>query len=1174
MTSASATRQEFDPVTAPLTGTILVEANAGTGKTHAIALTYLRLLLERGLSVERVALVTFTELAARELRERVLGALRALDAVLDTVGRAGSEAEQHLGEPALRPLLARIASTVAQDDLVTRVHEALLRFDETRISTIHGFCRRLLIEFGARAGIAVPQARTEAGDAARAALLRDFWRREIVSGDVARARWVVSWCEDVDSLHRALAETYAAPRNAILPAAATLANRDGQSLTLAYAKLTAFWKRGAVTALFAELRSAPLYRSQKSPYAEAALAAAEQSLERFVLDGDGRFWPLDALAPLALTRIAEQRTQKGLASGWLPRATELAAWVDDTAPELAAEMRAMQARFLLDARDAVLDGMVSRRECLAQWTHDDLIEVCANALEGDSGRDMAARIARSLDAVVVDEFQDTEARQYGIFRRIAHGRESKLLMLVGDPKQAIYRFRGGDVYAYRAAVEDATSHFTLTMNWRSSAALVTAINALFGRDGLPDPFELGFIGYRPSTAASAGESSGKAITALRLIHLPVAEGKPVWSKEALARAAIDATVGAIAEWQRDHPGARVAVLALSNRQCEAMQRALQAAGIAARANLRASVFASAAANDLTYLFAALDPAATADVFRAALATPTLGEPIASLIAARENPDLAAALESLRAHWAALLSEQGAVALVRALLAERGPRWLAEPEATRRATDLLQLAEAVAESSASEPAALAHWLSQRAAAAAAMFEDDDARRWAEAGEGAVEVLTVHRAKGLQWEAVFVPFLWETSSDDGIEWRPVKFHDGNVLRFDFGSRALEANRHRSLHEQRLETTRLAYVALTRAKLHCSVVCARTRDFDASPLARTLDPTSVSGDESCFAAGLERLRATAPNAITLVSASHTPAVIRPRKSDASRLEARVLSHPMASSARTLSFSAIAGQGAGAADHDSAAPDRAAGPVASAGPIAAQPRGARAGECLHAALERIEFAQWPQPEAMRPFEEACLRFRFAGEERAVLADWIDRTVDVPLFRDLSLRRLPPSRQAREIEFHFSLDAGSAAAVGAALALDARYRRSEAELARLPARLEGTMHGFIDLVLEHDGRWFVLDYKSNFLGVHYGDYRADALAAAIRAGDYDLQYLIYLVALMRQLRHRLGSSFDPERHLGGALYLFVRGLDAEGGFGIHRDRPPQVVLDALDRAFAPAVPA
>ncbi len=1162
---------EFDPLRVATAGTHLVEANAGTGKTHSLSTLFLRLVVEGRIDLGAIALVTFTDAAARELRERLLGRLRELSDALEHPPADGARADW------VEALVA-LAPADAARPLARRVRDALLRFDEVTVATIHGFCRRALEGLG----VATGAGESEDPGPLRDGLVADFWRRRVLGGAADEAAWALAHWDEPLQLARELVDAHALPVAALDPPRGTAALDAGAAqLRRAREEGRALYAAGLLDATIAALEDAVFLKESGALYLDGGIDRIARTLADWFEHGDARHWPLRDLELLRPTTVLAHYSPRKSPKGWDAPRNPLTAWADTWCDAAAAHDRERVAQFRHDALAFVAAGMARLRADSGLHTHDDLIAGLDAAL---ARPEAVARLARRWRLGIVDEFQDTDARQYAIFARI-FARAGSGLFLVGDPKQAIYRFRGGDIHAYARAAQAADARWNLSGNWRADPALVGAINALFARGGAERPFLVDFIGYSPSHWPPQREleaSPWSDPASLVVWHAPHEGRGPGPAREPMTALATQATAAEIARLleragELGVAPPRIAVLAPTHRDLAAMARTLRDWRIPAVAQARDSVYANPAAADLEHLLRALlDGGERA--FAGALALPLFGLPLAQLAAqrAQAGADANWALrEELRVCW----RERGPLALVLRLLAEVAPRWIGDAEGERRHADLLQIGELLEARRAlgdGLDAGLA-WLAQRRRAAAAGLAARDERPRPLDATGAVQLLTVHASKGLQYDIVFAPFLWRSRA--GTRPRPetpVQYHDAaGTLRVDLGSPLLEAHRALQATEMRQEGLRQAYVALTRARHRCYTLWGRCRGMEESPLAPLLHPDlapdgvlAATPDEATVVAALARLAGAGAGAIEVAALPLATAPVLPAAVAAPELAVRAPLRTVHAVRRTLSFTALAADvGDEAADHDGADPARGGDPLAEVGPIPAHPRGARVGECVHLALERIDFANWPDAGGRASLEQACRRFRFGEAEREVFAEWIGQAAGSELLPGLRLAALAPGASARELEFHFRLG-GTARALEAALALDPRFARDGAEIARLPARMQGLMHGYIDLVLQHAGRWYVVDYKTNHLGGELAHYAPPALAQAVREGDYDLQYLIYLVALHRQLRHRLGAAYDPERQLGGALYLFLRGMTRDGSHGVHRDRPPVAVIEALDRAF------
>ncbi|MFT3761677.1 MAG: PD-(D/E)XK nuclease family protein [Pseudoxanthomonas sp.] len=224
-----------------------------------------------------------------------------------------------------------------------------------------------------------------------------------------------------------------------------------------------------------------------------------------------------------------------------------------------------------------------------------------------------------------------------------------------------------------------------------------------------------------------------------------------------------------------------------------------------------------------------------------------------------------------------------------------------------------------------------------------------------------------------------------------------------------------------------------------------------------------------------------------------------------------------------------------------------------------------------MHAVLEAADFAAWRDaaavPASQRHHVVAALeKFGLNPSDAGIVQTGalVAAALNAPLPGIATLAGLDASRRVAEMEFHFRL---GRTRLPALYALLERHGYPRPHPSAHAGEIEGLMHGYIDLVYRDDaGAFRVLDYKTNDLR---GRYDVHALREAVTQNDYDLQYLIYLVALQRWLKLRLGDAYDPEKHLGGAVYLFLRGLrSGDGETGIHRDRPSQPLIDALDALF------
>jgi exodeoxyribonuclease V beta subunit len=837
------------------------------------------------------------------------------------------------------------------------------------------------------------------------------------------------------------------------------------------------------------------------------------------------------------------------------------------------------------------------------YTYDDMLTRLADAL-ADPARGAAARLRARYRVVLVDEFQDTDPVQWQILRTAFHG--STTLVLIGDPKQAIYAFRGADVVSYLDATEAAHHHATLARNWRSDAVLLEALDTVFTGAALGDPR----ITVHPVESAHPGSRlrGAPVDTPFRLrvasrAGLPKAPRRDLAvvgpARELVARdtasdiAALLAS-GATVTGEPVTPG-DVAVLVRTNDQGAMIRQALAAAGVPAVLSGTASVFGTPVAGEWLTLLEALEQPRAARV-RAAALTPFLGHTVAELC----GPGAEALLDEVGATlrgWAAVLHERGIAALLEAVTTGTGlpGRLLGVADGERLLTDLRHIAQALHAAAVSEhlgPAALVEWLRHRIADAAQDVVVERSRRL-ESDADAVQIITIHRSKGLEFPIVYVPFAWD---------RNVRDPDVPLLHDESGARVLDVGgesgdgwkervaRHRA--EEAGEDLRLLYVALTRARCQVVTWWVPATTTSTSPLHRLLIGRPPAGREPAEAyrvpadnAALHALRELAGSRISVEEIGFAQSALTLPESEpvSGELRAAEFSRRIDIAWRRTSYSALtasAGHGPGVGSEPEApgiddeatvelpAGSEPDGVAALPSPMTELPLGAGFGTLVHGIFEAADLTAADLPgELAAHAREQLVHHPVPGVEVEQLAAALVPAAQTPLgplAGGLRLADIAPRDRLAELDFELPLAGGDTpgapVVLGALAPLLRRHLPADDPLRSYPDALAGLaeqplrgyLTGSIDAVLRLPGQRFaVVDYKTNWLGptgpegrepltsAHYAPAR---LAEAMIASHYPLQALLYSVALHRYLRWRL-PGYAPEHHLGGVLYLFVRGM-------------------------------
>jgi len=1202
----------------PLEGTHRIEASAGTGKTFALALLHTRLVVERELPIRKILAVTYTIAATQELRERLRAQLvRAASLAALDPAELRARCDSHEASIAVTAtVLARRLHVEPAPSLAARLRRAVGEIDLAPIHTIHAFCQRVLSDHALASG--EPLVATEFVTSERALhteIAYDIWRR--LTRDRVTALHLESLWKSPEQLARDLRQLLVAEE--LLPAravsdAATLATLEAAIEMTAVALRDAWLRDGAAARRLIETARAGGVLHKGSPsdrQLESAWAFLASFAEGTVPDDKIRA-TLEVLTPAGI----EGKVNKKFARAPRPKsplfdaiAAYLAALRDAATP-----LAEACANLLHDVRDAALARMAAIKRERGLVGFDDLVERVHGALSSAHGARLARDLRRDCPAALVDEFQDTDARQWDVFRRIYVERDETVrpaLFLIGDPKQAIYRFRGGDVHTYHAAAAYAESTQTLDRNFRSRPRMIEAVAAVFAQGG-EHPFADGETRYPHVLAggnvADADLSDGKrSAPALHLLNLSRGDTDAAGDTALKVDAArVRAAMAAASEIQallndrplyvrRDEKSVRVepgdiAVLVNRNDEAARMQRELAARGIASVTALRESVFSTMEATEILWILEALLAIGDESRLRAALATVLIGVDAVAIDALSRDESMHRGWLDDFQTWRQRWLRVGALSFVRELVARAAARLLKLADGERRLGNYLQVAEEVqaARARVLGEAGEADWLARRIAEADDLDEAQQLRLESDAKR--VRIMTLHKAKGLEFDLVFLPFAGLASAEpswSGLRLIADRVGGRRVLRARIEGLEDEAYSEAADREKRellAEQLRLLYVGLTRAR-HAAWLYATSLASRERPVLSWLlngggpDAKIPSLSAEAIDAAFARLVDVAPRAIVrdpfpdlvtralpLPAEDPYPSIVREAR--------RMLRRDW----WVHSFSQLAREDATAsvdATDEQGAEDEPAG-IDTVDIVASPYIGARFGNALHAALETIDFARWRdwRRDAPPTGEEEALRDAlgangYVGEDISggirPLAALVRDTVNVPLPEGVRLADLAPGDRRAEIEFHFAL--GSARVDRLVELLHKQDVMRDRDRFGLRERLEGLMTGRIDLVYSHAGRVYLLDYKSNRLA----DYSPAGLANAVRDSEYDLQYVIYTLALHRWLRFRR-ADYDYDKHFGGVRYLFCRGLDPESrdSAGVFVARPSRAFIDELDTLLAP----
>jgi exodeoxyribonuclease V beta subunit len=1207
--------QLLNPLAFPLHGSRLIEASAGTGKTWTIAALYLRLVLGHGgeagyarpLLPPEILVMTFTRAATRELSNRVRERL--------VQAAAFFRGEEFFDDPYLEALADGYEDDAQRLVAAHRLVLAAETMDEAAIFTIDAWCQRMLREHAFDSGSLfdeelVSDERGLFEDAAH-----DYWRQHVYPlGGRALQALLGAW-PDVEAMKGGVRELVQRAEllgpdcldeeggpGGMEPLARLVARAEARrQAELARVKDGWAARTDAMEAWIAHQRGVNAKAFNGTKMRPDTLAKWFEALRRWAAD--------PALAEPDLTDTAWRRlTPDGIIEAY---SKDFDAAVPECFEHTAALRAALDAieplkhQLLRHAACNIARRMVELKRRNRQFGFADMLARLKTAMEGPNGEALRRRIVEQFPVAMVDEFQDTSPEQYRIFDllyRVADNDPERGLFLIGDPKQSIYGFRGADIHSYLAARRATTGrHYQLGTNYRSTRQLVAAVNRLFEhaeggyaagafrfrKDGEnPLPFEpVDAAGRRQQLVGVEGAYQALAICRTEREDLKAEDYREFFAHhcaEHIVALLNDERVGFADDeggFKRLMP-ADIAILVRDRREAGAIRRALVRRRVASvYLSDQDSVVESEEARDVLRWLQAVANPLDGGLARAAFATATCALPLGEL-ARLSSDELAweARVEQLKALHQAW-QRQGVLAMLRRFIHELGlpAALLQQTGGERRLTNLLHLAELLQEASRELDGeqALIRWFAEQIEGMGAGGDERVLRL--ESDAELVKVVTVHKSKGLEYPLVYLPFAVTARKTEKRNRAFFDYVDEGGRRIDLGlsDAALEAVDRARLEED----LRLLYVALTRARhfLWLGVAAVAGRKKGENRLHESALGYLLAGGEPVAAGAMgahwERLCGDAagidlrlldePEDITILQRTD----VRPELVDAAHFDGRFERNWAVGSFTSLTRHTVAPPTRAQDENlmEEAEPGTVEPLRAEDAPWHRFPRGSTPGNFLHEQLE------WMAQEGFAQVDDEGFQERLV--QRIGRAGWANRQDDaLAWLKTVATTRLPPFQASLadiaaplpEMEFWFpsrQLDVG---------ALDRLCRRKLlGNVARptLPERqLHGMLKGFTDLVFEHEGRYWVLDYKSNALGPGDAAYTRAAMAAGMAAHRYDIQGAIYLLALHRLLRARLGDDYSPEEQLGGAVFLFLRGIANPATHGCYLIEPDLELLDGLDR--------
>lgn len=1204
---------DFDLITCPLSGTHCISAGAGTGKTYAISHLFLRLLLEKQYSVDAILVVTFTEAATKELRDRIR---RLIKKALDIF--SGKEADDTI-TAIVNSHGNRHSSALTKAIL----YEALYRFDEAPICTIHSFCNRILRDNAFESNMRFDTELITEQEPLILETVRDFWRKNFYSASPFLINFARSNGWTPQKFYNLLANHPAQPDLEITPKQEFPdASRAEQSFTSAFEAVSKAWPEAKTEISDILSNNDSLHKNKYKKEKFPSLINALDAFLAYNADNPGLFNGFIKFT----SREIRNATRKNM-----PTPEHEFFELCDALYECSLNLNNLLEQQLVALKyecfKYVCKNLEGKKLQGNIYTFDDLLTNLYNALQGQNRKTLISSIRKKFKAALIDEFQDTDPIQYAIFKPL-FAEKGIPLFLIGDPKQAIYSFRGADIFTFMEAVDntpDKNLH-TLRTNRRSGKNLIHAFNTIFQYK--PDPFIYKSIPYfeavKPKDTSSCNIAmNGKTSSPLTIWYLSstrfsIRKDKesrpyPITKEHAtaiLCRAVTRQIAGLLMQGMivdaesgkkvREIKPQDIAVLVRTGRQAREIKEALSSEAIPAVLHKTGNIFDTIDAREICHILHAAAHPHNHSYIKTALCTSLIGMNANSLFdAVEQGPPIEYYYDEFR-EYHDLWSRYGFIRMFNAFINRRHVRkkLLSMPDGERRLTNILHIQELLQQQSTENHltmSPLLKWFSGQLNPDSPRLEEHELRL--EKDDNAVQIVTIHKSKGLQYPIVFCPFTW---GDSRVSDNEFIYHDENNRRiYEIGSPEYDEHKKSAERELLAENLRLLYVAITRARYRCYLAWGRFNKAETSAPAYlfhkpdTWNTASTVPDlgrqvqtlsDNEMLNDLNRLSSRSNGSLEIIEYEEKSiSRYKPETEIPDKLACRTFQGTIPSGKRLSSFSSLIHQKHEIAELRDIEESYIMEEPVSAGPegnelpekksIFTFPKGAESGTLLHIILEQLDFSEENNKVTSDIINQELIRYGYEPGWHDAVNNTIKNlfALNMKNGRDsFRLSSIPMVNTSREMEFYYPVQNITPKK------LSAIFEESDISslIPELPQRIgsldfqpaRGYMHGFIDLLFTHNNRYYIIDWKSNFLGDSADFYSEENLKQAMLNNSYFLQYYIYALAIDRYLASRI-KDYSYDNHFGGVYYIFLRGIseDRNSRNGIFFDKPENNIINKLN---------
>ncbi len=1076
----------------------LIEASAGTGKTYSIGILALRLIIEQQIDIRQILMVTYTKAAVAELEGRIrLYVQQAYQYMLNAKNEV---------EPIIADIIARTSRKDGEQEVLKRLKTAYLNLDETAIFTIHSFCQKTLSEFAFETHQFFSSELIQSDKDLIEKAVNKYWRSLISTLSKERLAELTQYglqkSHISDLVQNSLKQfEFIYPKNLTLEALFQQIDAKKEAIDLLYNHFLAEFQNS----------------EERQQLRDKASSLSRYSVKAFA--------PLIDDAEAFLMTLIEKITTKYVQADFPVLAEKAERYSEATKALKDLYTQALSVLYGL-AIEPCLEDIQHKKEQFNLLSFDDLILHLHRAVYGAHSDVLKYELQKKYRAVFIDEFQDTDRLQYDIFKALFE--HSRLIFYIGDPKQAIYGFRGADIETYKKASNNISETYTMRKNFRSSLPLIEACNSFFNHT--PDAFYDQAIQYETVSNGKDLEplcNADQESPAFTLIELDKSELIPKQVAQEIFHLLSTHRIKGRKVIPSD-----IAVLVRTGKQAQQIKKELDKWNIPAITLNDEKLIETKEARDLLWILQAIAKPNAQNIKKALLSSF-----VSFSIEEVEQMPIEEGFKyftQLKQQW----EKYGVLSALQLFIKYfKVKDYLLNPDLSsgqRILANLYHLMEWVHQIEVKEhclPEELCFNYAQQIALPDSNTSNDYIQR-IESDEKAVQLVTIHKSKGLAYHIVICPYLNLKASFSSL--KPfIVYKQEHSEQYSFSlMKTDEEKEYFSLFTEK-ENRRLMYVALTRAVYKNIVFSKKSKS--------TSDCLNLFVQNLPDACEIERR-----DAMDIPKQKY-----QIEEEEAEYLSVSFDAHIQQEWERN-SFSKLNRVHSSMDEQECPTqfPDAYSQFI-----FKDIGKGAVLGNFVHELLENIDFVD-------ADFEELILSIGkkypkiFREKDMAYYQKFLHRILHCQLAPNLQLHNISQKDRITEMEFYFNTKSDTLQAVNT-LSSVGKFEE--------PLLETGVMQGFIDLVFKHQEKFYILDWKTNHLGYSTDCYTQDHLEKAMQAHNYHLQYLIYTLALHRFLKQKL-PNYDYERDFGGVYYLFVRACQDNENTGVYYVKPPLSLIERLDK--------